>query len=447
MLSDKAEMLLKSIKLSELPSVYLLNKDSLPNCVAIYFVSDSKGQILYIGRTVNLVARWREHHRFKQLKRFNRKNPLTISWLTCSDDLTTLSNLENEFIKLYKPPLNWSKVVTPVRRITPVETALQQSLQQLARLNTVILGFNPIAGEKPPTIYLEYPVYGRRGVSGTIRTALRNINKKASSLKWKEYNTEPKSLGKFGYWETEYNGIRIDLSPVEGLVNIMQGSTCRTVAGVEFIALSVSQVETIIETAPDFKKDYPGLEALEDDPIPIELVNNQPYKGKNKDVVAVEPWEELEPMPEGEAREMTRQFLHIDGVEIEVCTNGNGKHFVRHNVYWWIMHGAKNPDPKSDCVIENLQHVVDRLPTIRWSGYRFRLETIVFTEDDVEVKSILLPLVMFEDLMRDKSRFRGSLLEEIQSGEYKPEPNAPADIKLSAWLQRNSLSSLLQNNS
>jgi excinuclease UvrABC nuclease subunit len=44
-------MLLKNIKLSELPSVYLLNKDNLPNCAAIYFVSDSKDQVLYIGRT------------------------------------------------------------------------------------------------------------------------------------------------------------------------------------------------------------------------------------------------------------------------------------------------------------------------------------------------------------------------------------------------------------
>lgn len=445
----KAEMLLKSIKLSELPSVYLLDKDSLPNCAAIYFVSDSKGQILYIGRTINLVARWREHHRFNQLKRFNRKNPLTISWITCSNDLTTLSNLENEFIKLYKPPLNWSKVVAPIRKITPVETALQQSLQQLAKLNTVILGFGPIAGEEPPTIQLVYPVYGKRGVSGSIRSALRNINKKASSLKWKEYNTEPKSLGKFGYWETEYNGIRIDLSPVEGLVNIMQGSTRRTVTGVEFMALSASQLETIIEAAPDIKKDYPGLEASEDDPIPIQLVNNQPYKGKNKDVVTVESWEELEPMPEGEVREMTRQFLDVDGVEIEVCTNGNGKHFVRHNVYWWIMYNRKNPDTKSDSIIINLQNLVDGLPTIRWSGYRFRLETIMFSEDDVEVESVLLPLAMFEDLIRKlKSSLNSNILEEIQSGEYRSKQYNEKYIKLCGWLHHNnSLNSLLKNNS
>ncbi len=382
-------MFLKDIKLSELPSVYLLNKDNLPNCAAIYFVSDSKGQILYIGRTVNLVARWRDHHRFKQLKRFNSKNPVIISWMTCSNDLSTLLKLENEFINLYKPPLNWSKVVAPIRRITPVETALQQSLQQLAKLNIMIFGFDPIADEEPPTIYLVYPVYGKRGLSGSIRIALRNINKKASSLKWKEYQTDPKSLGKFGYWETEYNGIRIDVAPVQYLVNWMHDSIRKTVAGVELMAFSREQLETLIDNKSETKEDVLGLDALEDDPIPIELVSNQAYEGKNKSVVAVEPWEQLEPMPEGEARVMNRQFLSVDGVEVEVCTNENGKHFVRHNVYWWIEHGSKNPDPVRNCIILNLQQAIDRLPTIRWSGYRFRLEEIiVFSEDDVSWEHI-----------------------------------------------------------
>ncbi len=244
--------MLSKIKIADLPSVNLLEKNRLPNCAAIYFIADSNGQVIYIGRTVNLVARWKDHHRFNQLKRFNRKNSLSISWLNCNNDLNTLSNLENEFVSLYKPPLNWSKVVTPIRKITPVEAALQQSLQQLAKLNIVVFGFDPIAGEKPPTIYLNYPVYGKRGLSGSIRVALRNINKKASSLKWKEYHREPKSFGKFGYWETEYNGIKIDLSPVEGLINIMQDATCKTIAGVELMAVSISQLETIIESAPDY---------------------------------------------------------------------------------------------------------------------------------------------------------------------------------------------------
>jgi predicted GIY-YIG superfamily endonuclease len=439
---------LSKIKIADLPSVHLLDKNRLPNCAAIYFVTDSNGQIIYIGRTVNLVSRWKDHHRFNQLKRFNRKNLLSISWLNCSNDLSTLSKLENEFINLYKPPLNWTKVVKPVRKITPIETALQQSLQQLAKLNTVIFGFDPIAGEKPPTIYLNYPVYGRRGVSGSIRVALRNINKKASSLKWKEYHTEPKSFGKFGHWETEYNGITIDLSPGEGLVNIMQDSTRKTIAGVTFMALSVLQLETIIESVPEIKKDTPGLEAVEEDPIPMKFIDKLPASnGNNKSVVEVEPWEELEPMPEGEVREMNRQFLDVDGVEIEVCTNENEKHFVRHNVYWWLIWGRKNPDGENNSVIENLKQAVDSLPSIRWTGYRFRLETIVFNEDDVEVESILLPLDMFEDIMKDaKYHCSSKLAQKIISGEYKLHTDDPPSIKLCVWVRNNSLLSLLKTN-
>ncbi|WP_375448769.1 GIY-YIG nuclease family protein [uncultured Nostoc sp.] len=439
-------MLLEDIKLSELPSVDLLKIAQLPNCAAIYFVSDSKNQVIYIGRTLNLVERWRNHHRFKQLKRLNRKDRISISWMACSQDVNALSSLENKLIDLYKPPLNWTKVISPIRKITPSEIALQQSLQQLAQLNTMIFGFDPIADEEPPTIYLVYPVYGKRGLSGSIRSVLKNINKKASSLKWKEYHTDPKSLGKFGYWSTIYNGIRIDLAPFQGLVHFMN-TTYKTVAGVELMAFSHDQLEVFLEnTSSEVKESISCLDVLENDPIPIKLVDQyQPDNGKHKNIVEVEPWEELEPMPEGEIREMTRQFLYVDGVEVEVCSNVNEKYFVRHNVYWWIVFESKNPDPVSQNVIGNLKNFIDRLPTIKWSGYRFRLETIVFSEDDVEVESVLLPLAMFESLIREaKFHSAGKLTEELKSGEYKPKPDDRANIKLCTWLQHNSLSSLLQ---
>jgi predicted GIY-YIG superfamily endonuclease len=438
-------MLLKDIEVSKLPSIYLLEKDNLPKCAAIYFVSDSKTQILYIGRTVNLFERWRVHHRFKQLKRLNKKDRISISWMVCSNDINLLSTLENELINLYKPPLNWSKVISPIRKITPSETALQQSLQQLAKFNTMIFGFDPITDEKPPTLYLVYPVYGQRGVSGSIRSTLKSINKKACSLKWKEYQTEPKSFGKFGYWETNYNGIRIDLTPFEGLVHFMDNSTHRTVAGVELMAFSNEQLEVLLEDAPEFKEDISFIEALEHDPIPIKLVDKyQADEGKNINVVEVRLWEELEPMAEGEVRVMTRQFLYVDGVEIEVCSNTNGKYFIRHNVYWWIMHGQKNPDPHYANVIKNFQNAVDRLPSIRWSGYKFRFETIMFSEDDAEVESVLIPVIMFENLIKNGLNVTPEFMEKIQNGEYKSKPDESSSIKLYAWLYHHSLCSLLE---
>lgn len=310
-------MLSQDIELTELPFVYLLDKHKLPNCAAIYFVFDDRGQILYIGRTINLIERWREHHRFNQLKRFNRKHRISISWVTCSNDINILSRLESELIDLYKPPLNWTKIILPVRKITPDETALQQSLQQLAKSNVMVFGFDPITDKKQPTIYLVYPVLGRRGISGDVRSTLRSINEKASPLKWKEYHTKPKSFGKFGYWKTEYQGIGIDLVPFQGLVHFMADSTWRTVAGVQVMAFNQKQMEEVLEAVPE-RENIAGLEALEDDPIPIKLVDTSRFcEGKNKNVTEVKPWEELEPMPEGEVRVMTRQFLCVDGVEVQ----------------------------------------------------------------------------------------------------------------------------------
>ncbi|MEH1768329.1 MAG: hypothetical protein V7L27_07000 [Nostoc sp.] len=130
-------------------------------------------------------------------------------------------------------------------------------------------------------------------------------------------------------------------------------------------------------------------------------------------------------------------------------TNDNGKHFIRHNLCLWIMYKKKKSDVPNDITIKRLQDEIDRLPTIRSSGCRFRYETIRFSEDDAEVDSLLLPLAMFEDLMKDKYGYgvqNTNALEEIKKGEYKSKPNDSERIKLFAWLQSNSLSSLLQTN-
>lgn len=65
-------------------------------------------------------------------------------------------------------------------------------------------------------------------------------------------------------------------------------------------------------------------------------------------------------------------------------------------------------------------------------------------EDDVEVESVLLPLFMFEDLLKNEVKPYGNILEEIQNGEYNSKPDDERNIKIYAWLQKNSLISLLQ---
>ncbi|HEY9783516.1 MAG TPA: hypothetical protein V6D09_25680 [Leptolyngbyaceae cyanobacterium] len=62
----------------------------------------------------------------------------------------------------------------------------------------------------------------------------------------------------------------------------------------------------------------------------------------------------------------------------------------------------------------------------------------------MEVESILLPLAMFHDLMRDKSNFSGKLLEVIQNDDYKSKPEDSKIMKLFVWLKSNSLFWLIE---
>lgn len=85
-----------------LPSVPLLERHNLPSCQSIYFVLED-GQVLYIGRTVNLNQRWAVHHILPQLKM--RKGEVRIAWLECSV-AELLPEIETGLIEHFQPLLN-----------------------------------------------------------------------------------------------------------------------------------------------------------------------------------------------------------------------------------------------------------------------------------------------------------------------------------------------------
>lgn len=85
-----------------LPSVSLLERHNLPSCQSIYFVLED-GQVLYIGRTVNLNQRWAVHHILPQLKM--RKGEVRIAWLECSV-AELLPEIETGLIEHFQPLLN-----------------------------------------------------------------------------------------------------------------------------------------------------------------------------------------------------------------------------------------------------------------------------------------------------------------------------------------------------
>lgn len=213
--------------LSKLPSLSLLQRDSLPANPAVYFAVDSENRVLYVEQATNLLARWKNHHRIEQLNRINRRNPIKIAWFICPSELKVLVNTETHFIKFYQPLLNRTPV--PAKKITPTELVLQQTLRKLVDLEVVVLGVDPAMGFFPPTLYLKYPIKdyrkqmiyddGMSSVSGMSNIGLvnniiqTNNKRKTARLKWREYENKKISYSKVRSWKTSCNGVNIELSP------------------------------------------------------------------------------------------------------------------------------------------------------------------------------------------------------------------------------------------
>lgn len=94
----------ESINPQSLPSLPFERRGSLPEHSAVYFVLQDD-RILYIGRTVNLMKRWRSHPRKYQFK--DTTSAIKIAWLKCSDP-KLLPSIEIALIHFFKPEFNES---------------------------------------------------------------------------------------------------------------------------------------------------------------------------------------------------------------------------------------------------------------------------------------------------------------------------------------------------
>ena len=85
-------------------------KTKLPDRSGLYAVLDRSGNILYIGKAVNLRRRWASgHHRYKQASRV-RYAKLAFTLVPESK----ISELELELITKHKPVWNGTKVPRPM---------------------------------------------------------------------------------------------------------------------------------------------------------------------------------------------------------------------------------------------------------------------------------------------------------------------------------------------
>lgn len=98
---------INEIEIARLPTLPLAERESLPECAAVYFAVAPGGQVLYVGQTVCLLARWRAHHRIDQLA-----DSTSIAWLVV-DDVAALADMERQLIRRFRPSLNWLRHTGP----------------------------------------------------------------------------------------------------------------------------------------------------------------------------------------------------------------------------------------------------------------------------------------------------------------------------------------------
>ncbi|MGH7999940.1 MAG: helix-turn-helix domain-containing protein [Brasilonema sp.] len=92
---------LKSLNPLTLPFVLIEQKHELPRKTGIYFVLSETGEILYIGKSIDIHDRWRRHHRYRDIK----GTPVKIAWLLVEDS-SLLHEIEMALIYWFKPKLN-----------------------------------------------------------------------------------------------------------------------------------------------------------------------------------------------------------------------------------------------------------------------------------------------------------------------------------------------------
>lgn len=87
-----------ALDVANLPTETFAGLRRLPVAAAVYFVLH-KGGVLYIGATVNLRLRWKDHPRRRVLRNGGR-----VAWLLVDVDM--LRSVERAMIHEFSPPLN-----------------------------------------------------------------------------------------------------------------------------------------------------------------------------------------------------------------------------------------------------------------------------------------------------------------------------------------------------
>ena len=112
-------------------SVAFDERQNLPSLSGIYVVADSNSYVWYVGQASNLNTRWlgKNHHRYPQLIRTNRKLGHRIYWKYCS--LENLDEMERFYIHEFQPELNGCQVKTYLPKEPKTDREIKRLLKVL----------------------------------------------------------------------------------------------------------------------------------------------------------------------------------------------------------------------------------------------------------------------------------------------------------------------------
>ncbi len=118
------------LDLESLPFVLLDDRRLLPSDPCVYFAIDSSGEVLYIGRAVNLKARWANHHHWDAL---NSMEGVRIAYLSIPH--ASLDQVEQSMIEWFDPLLNGAQdKVRHTRKVSIPVHLTDQDLKWLQSL-------------------------------------------------------------------------------------------------------------------------------------------------------------------------------------------------------------------------------------------------------------------------------------------------------------------------
>lgn len=162
-------------------------REQLPPYPGIYVVVDAQDQVWYVGRSVNLYARWngRGHHRYQQLSRTNTKRSYQIHWK--SFPAHELDYKEQFYIDLFKPHLNYSRVRTYARRaiqpqgeISRLLKVINQNTTLFPDVRSVVLGYYTEVEEEDELLNEYLCIVIAINVNDHDRTILKSYQKSFS---------------------------------------------------------------------------------------------------------------------------------------------------------------------------------------------------------------------------------------------------------------------------